>query len=406
MTTPDLVVRDASIPGRDSPVDLVVADGRIRSLELETAASGQREIDAAGRLVSPGLVDAHVHLDMAFSAGDGRRPQHNDGPRDLAANIEATAAYFEGTPEAVLEERVARAIRLAAANGVLHVRSHSYVDGSVGAGVVRLVDRVSERFDHLVDLQSVSFPQRGIGVDPGSAAALRSGLEAGADLVGGLDPATRNGDREETIETWFDLAAEYGVGVDVHLHERGEGGIESLERIAAATRDRGLEGQVAVSHAFALADADPSERRSLLETVGAAGLGIVTCYQSTPPAMPVLAFDAAGEGMAHGTDQIRTLWSPHGNADALEAMLVESLRLDAPGTNDTLAALWRLITHNGARVMGLEGYGIEPGTPADLVVHDARSPEWAILTSSTPGYVVKAGRVVAEDGAVVDVAAD
>ncbi|MDZ7702023.1 MAG: amidohydrolase family protein [Halobacteriales archaeon] len=398
---PDLVVRNAHLRGRESPLDIVVDDGRIRSLEPE-AAGGDRELDAAGRLVSPGLVDAHVHLDMAFSAGDGRRPRYNDGPTDLAANIEATAAYFDETPESVLEERIERAVRLAAANGVVHLRSHTYVDGTVGARVVRLLDRVRERLDHLVDLQLVSFPQRGIGVDAGSLDALRSGLEAGADLVGGLDPHGRNGDRAGTIEAWFDLAVEHGVGVDVHLHERGEAGIESLERLAAATRDRGLEGRVAASHAFALADAGESERRRLLESLGDAGVGVVTCYQSTPPSMPIRAFDAAGQGMAHGTDQVRTLWSPHGNADALGAMLVESLRLDTPGTNDDLAALWRLITANGARVMGLEGYGIEPDTPADLVVHDARSPEWAILTGSTPAYVVKAGRVVAEDGAVAD----
>ncbi len=294
------------------------------------------------------------------------------------------------------------AARRCVANGVLHVRSHTYVDGAVGASVVEAVDRVRGELADLIDVQLVSFPQRGIRVDDGSLDALRAGIEAGADLVGGLDPHTRNGDREGVIEDWFDLAEAHDVGVDVHLHERGDAGRESLRQLAAAARQRGLEGRVAASHAFALADAGGAELDSLLETIGSAGLGIVTCYQSTPPSMPIARFEQAGQGMAHGTDQVQTLWSPHGNADALQAMLVESLRLDGRATNDRLARLWRLITDNGANVMGLEGYGLEPGTPADLVVHDAPSSQWAITRAPTPAYVVKGGRVVAEGGALTD----
>jgi hypothetical protein len=47
----------------------------------------------------------------------------------------------------------------------------------------------------------VAFPQQGIRRDKGSEAALRGALDAEADLVGGLDPATLNDDREGTIDT-------------------------------------------------------------------------------------------------------------------------------------------------------------------------------------------------------------
>ncbi|MFB6361659.1 MAG: amidohydrolase family protein [Halobacteriales archaeon] len=400
---PDIVIRNTYLPTREPLVDVAVADGVIDDMFPSANVAAATEIDADGRLVSPGLVDAHVHLDMAFSAGRDRLPHYNDGPRDLAANIQATGDYFAGLSRPALETNVAEAARLAIANGVLHVRSHCYVDSIVGASVLEAVERVRERLSGVIDIQTVSFPQQGIAHDSGSLDALEAGLEAGADLVGGLDPATRNGDREGTIETWFDLAAEHDAGLDIHVHERGEEGMETLRALAAAATDRGLGGRTAASHAFGLADADGSTRNRAVESFQNVGLGLVTCYQSTPGSMPIRAFDEAGHGLAHGTDQVRTLWSPHGNADALQAMLVESLRLDLPATNDVLGALWRLITENGAAVLGIDSdYGIETGAAADLVVHAAASPQLAILTGATPAYVIKSGTVVAENGTVVD----
>jgi cytosine deaminase len=117
--------------------------------------------------------------------------------------------------------------------------------------------------------------------------------------------------------------------------------------------------------------------------------------------MPIRRFHDAGLALAHGTDQVHDLWGAHGNVDAIEAMLVESLGLDSYSTNEGLAYLWDLITHQGANRLGLDGYGIDVGTPADLVVHDAASPQWAILRNRTPRYCLKNGAVVARDGEFV-----
>ncbi|MFH5801467.1 hypothetical protein [Haladaptatus sp. CMAA 1911] len=66
-----------------------------------------------------------------------------------------------------------------------------------------------------------------------------------------------------------------------------------------------------------------------------------------------------------------------------------------------LDAAGNLVTDHGANLLGLKGYGIEKGTPADPVVHDSSSPQWAIVENSTPRYVLKEGQLVAEDGNVV-----
>ena len=73
----DLVVRDARIwtadPSRPWASTLVSRDGRIVAVGgtevLEHAAPGTPELDAAGRLVIPGVVDAHNHVRLGSGAG-------------------------------------------------------------------------------------------------------------------------------------------------------------------------------------------------------------------------------------------------------------------------------------------------------------------------------------------------
>ena len=61
----DLVLRNCRLPERAEPVDLAIADGRI--VAVGPAAGTAREaLDVDGRLVTPGLVEAHIHLDKAL----------------------------------------------------------------------------------------------------------------------------------------------------------------------------------------------------------------------------------------------------------------------------------------------------------------------------------------------------
>lgn len=54
-----VVTADASVPA-----DVLVEDGRIAALGLGLATEGAEVIDATDRLVMPGFIDAHTHLDM------------------------------------------------------------------------------------------------------------------------------------------------------------------------------------------------------------------------------------------------------------------------------------------------------------------------------------------------------
>ena len=61
-----LVIRNASITGVAGSRDIGIDGGRITAIEERLEGQGDREIDAAGNLVSTGFVDAHMHLDKAL----------------------------------------------------------------------------------------------------------------------------------------------------------------------------------------------------------------------------------------------------------------------------------------------------------------------------------------------------
>ena len=64
---------------------------------------------------------------------------------------------------------------------------------------------------------------------------------------------------------------------------------------------------------------------------------------------------------------------------------------------DQIGELVDMITVHSARAMNvLEGYGIKPGRPADLIVLDAESEFDALRLMSECLYVIRKGQVVCE----------
>jgi N-acyl-D-amino-acid deacylase len=67
--TPDLVVRNGTVfDGLGSPgvaADVAVHGGKIADIG-RISSSGQREIDASGKYVTPGFIDIHSHSDFTL----------------------------------------------------------------------------------------------------------------------------------------------------------------------------------------------------------------------------------------------------------------------------------------------------------------------------------------------------
>lgn len=82
MSSPSLVIRNGTIVdgagGDPYEADLAVSDGKITAIG-GTIARGAEEIDARGKLVTPGFVDVHTHYDAQVTWSDRLSPSSWNG---------------------------------------------------------------------------------------------------------------------------------------------------------------------------------------------------------------------------------------------------------------------------------------------------------------------------------------
>lgn len=390
---PSLVVAGATLAdGRR--VDILVAGETIAA--IVPAGQGPADcdrIDATDRLAAPSFVEGHIHLDKTLLG----LPFIPHIPGDtVALRIEAEK-QLRRTVALPVEERGGRLIEQIAAFGTGSLRSHVDIDTEVGLKGLHALLRLKERYWDLVDIQIVAFPQSGIRIDPGVADLLDAAVREGADLVGGLDPAGIDQDVTGHLDAVFAVAEKHGVGVDIHLHDSGTLGAFELRQIAARTQALGLEGKVAVSHAFALGQIDDFEFFRTAEALANARVAIMTNGPGPVAMPPVKRLRAAGVTVFAGSDNIRDAWSPYGDGDLLRRAQIIGYRQEFLADPDLVHA-FAMVTEIPAAVLGVTHYGLEPGQRADIVLLDAGSVPEAVAGAPRGRTVIKRGRLVALDG--------
>jgi cytosine/adenosine deaminase-related metal-dependent hydrolase len=226
---------------------------------------------------------------------------------------------------------------------------------------------------------------------PGTAAVLEQALAAGVEVLGGIDPTTLDGDAEGQLALLFGLAEHYGVQLDIHLHEPGETGLAQLLRIAARTRAAGLQGRVAVSHAYSLGDVPLARALQVGEALATAGVAIMSNAPGDHPFPPLRALHDAGVRVFAGNDNIRDCWWPYGNGDLLQRAMLLGYRSGFYTDADLMLALDMVTTH-AAQVIGLPRYGIAEGLPATFVAVRADHGPAAVAAVPLERRVVVDGR--------------
>ena len=389
-----LTLRDATLAdGRR--VDLVVADGRIAAL----APAGSRgpapgaAVACDGALLSPSFVEGHVHLDKTLLG----LPLIPHRPGATVADRIRNEKDLRRTLPLSIEERGGRLIEQVVAFGTGALRTHVDIDTEVGLAGLEAVLRLKERYQGVIDIQVVAFPQSGILRDPGTADLLEAAMAAGADLVGGLDPAGIDDDVGGHLDAVFGIADRHGAGIDIHLHDPGPLGAFELRDIAARTVAAGLAGRVTVSHAYALGAIDDADFGRTAEALAGAGVAIMTNAPGTGPMPPVLRLRDAGVTVFAGSDNIRDAWWPYGDGDMLDRAAVIGYR-QGFFTDDDLAHAFAMATILPAAVLGRPHYGVAVGDAADLVLLPSAGIAEAVLDRPRARTVLKGGRIVAAEG--------
>ncbi|MBI2881943.1 MAG: amidohydrolase family protein [Candidatus Tectomicrobia bacterium] len=401
------LLKNARSPGWEGLRDVLIEDGRIAAVGVGLEGKGASVIDLRGRVLLPGLVDAHTHLDKAFTQDFCASAEGT-----LQAAIREMAKYKKTAGVEDIYRRAERCLLRFVSHGTTAVRSHVDVDSLVGLRGMEAMVRLRERHRERVTLQLVPFTP-GASLVSGPAehrALLREAVAMGADAVGGV-PAS-SGDAESLLSTVFGLAAEFGLPVDLHVDESDDPEDLTLERVAEKALAEGYEGRVVAGHCCSLAAVEDSVARRVIEKVARARIAVVAlpiCNlylqgRGDPPPVRrgvtrVKDLLEAGVNVFCGSDNVQDPFSPYGRADTMDAAWLTGL--SAQLGLDSMPTLLEMVTLRPARALGLAGRcGIAQGRAADLLVLASDSTENLVVERPPRLLVLKEGRIVsAGDGA-------
>jgi len=402
----DLIIRHAQLHRYNGLVDIATKDGHFASIvgELPSHSSATREIDAAGRLVVPPFIDAHVHLDAVLTVG---RPRYNT-TGTLLEGIQIWSELKPGLSREDVKKRALEEIRWEVAQGSLHIRSHVDVcDPNLTA--LRALLEVREEVRDICNLQLVAIPQDGILSFPNGRELMRHAMELGCDVVGGIPHYEWTRDMGvEDVHYAFALAREFNRDIDCHCDETDDPISRFTEVMAADTIQQGWQGRVTASHCTAMHSYDNAYAFKLIRLLARAQVNVIAnpfdnvvlqgrfdTYPKRRGITRVKELLAAGVNVALGHDSIMDPWFPLGKGDMLAAGQLALFLCHMSGY-DEINAVLDLITTNAARTLRVQdSYGIEEGKPADFLVLDAPSAFEALRLVPARLHVFKSGREVA-----------
>ncbi|MDW9766594.1 amidohydrolase family protein [Sinorhizobium meliloti] len=399
----DLIIRNANLPDGRQGFDIGLAGGKIAAIEKSITATPGEEIDAAGRLVGPPFCDPHFHMDATLSLG---LPRMNIS----GTLLEGISLWGELRPLLTKEALVERALRycdLAVTQGLLYIRSH------VDTSDPRLVTaeallEVKEQVAPYIELQLVAFPQDGYFRAPGGVASLERALDMGIGIVGGIPHFERTmEDGARSVEALCRLAADRGLPVDMHCDETDDPMSRHIETLAAETVRFGLKGRVAGSHLTSMHSMDNYYVSKLISLMAEAEINVIPnplinimlqgrhdTYPKRRGMTRVRELMAADLNVSFGHDCVMDPWYSMGSGDMLEVAHMAIHVAQMAGIEDK-CKIFDAITVNSAKTMGLEGYGLDIGCKADLVVLQAADVTEALRLKPNRLFVIKAGKVIA-----------
>ncbi len=359
--------------------DLLVRDGRI----AEGGADGARRIDCARQCLAPGIVDLGVgvpepgerHKESFRTAGNAAaaggvttlvtRPDTNppiDAPEVLEyvarrANAETPVRVY---PMATLT-RGRRGREMVEIGFLSDAGAAAFTDGAAVTTDNRVLSRCLA-YARSVGALVIGHPQ-----DPGlsAGAVATSGKFAALAGLPGVSPVA------ERMGLERDLALVEATGARWHADQ-----VTTAAALPALTRAREANLDVTAGtsiHHLTLNEFDVGDYR--------------TFFKLTPPlraeADRIAVIRAVADGLI---DVICSMHAPQdeeskrlpfeeaaSGAVGLETLLPASMRLVHSGDLD-LPTLWRALSLNPARLIGLEGGRLAVGAPADLVLFDPDAP--------------------------------
>jgi cytosine deaminase len=194
----------------------------------------------------------------------------------------------------------------------------------------------------------------------------------------------------------------------MHCDESDDPHSRHVETLAYETQRLGLQGRVTGSHLTSMHSMDNYYVSKLIPLMAEAQLHVVAnplinitlqgrhdTYPKRRGMTRVPELLAAGINVAFGHDCAMDPWYSLGSGDMLEVAHM-GLHVGQMTSQAAMRQCFEAVTTNAARVMGLQGYGLEKGCKADFVLLQACDPVEAIRLRATRLKVFKSGKLIAE----------
>jgi cytosine/creatinine deaminase len=394
----DLVLRQARIAGsEDVLVDIGVSAGRIAEIAPNIATDAPAT-PLDGRLVLPGFVDTHIHLDKSCIM-DRCRCELGTLQEAIATVAAAKRAFTEDDVYA----RARRTLERAIVQGTTHMRTHVEVDPRIGLKSFDAIGRLKRDYAWAIDLEICVFPQEGLTNDPGTEELLVEACAAGADLIGGC-PYTDT-DPHAHIARIFALSERFDLDIDFHLDFDIDPSWMHLDEVCRQTERHRRGGRVAVGHVTKLSAIAPEALTTIARRLADTGVGVTVLPATDLFLMGRQHTHNVPRGVApahrlvdHGvtcslaTNNVLNPFTPFGDCSLIRIANLYANTAQA-GTESELATCFDLVTTLPARLMNLDGFGVTVGHPADIVVLDCASRTAAVAEIAPPILGMKRGRV-------------
>ncbi len=400
----DLLVHHATIPDGRTDMSIAVQDGRIAEVAAGLQAEARETLDADGMLVAPHFVDPHFHMDATLSYG---LPRVNES----GTLLEGIALWGELKPLLKAEALIERALAYcdwAVAKGLLAIRTHVDTSDPSLLAVDALLE-VKRQVAPYIDLQLVAFPQDGVLRSAGGVDNLKRALDKGVDVVGGIPHFERTmADGTASVKLLMEIAAASGKLVDMHCDESDDPLSRHIETLAFEAQRLGLQGRVTGSHCTSMHSMDNYYVSKLLPLVAESGVSVIAnplinitlqgrhdTYPKRRGMTRVPELMAAGVNVAFGHDCVMDPWYGMGSGDMLEVAHM-GLHVAQMTSQAGIRRCFDAVTGNAAKVMHLEGYGLEAGCDASFVLLQARDTVEAIRLRATRLKVFRRGKLLAQ----------
>ncbi len=397
----DIILKKVRVEDSSPLMDVGIADGKIQAIDQTLSGSAGKVIEADGRVLIPGLIEGHLHLDKALIAD--RKPNRSG---TLAEAIAVTGELkFTFTAEDV-RERAEKTLKMVIRNGVTHMRTHSEFDPSAGFTAFQIVLELKEKYKGIIDIQVTAFPQEGIMKAPGTEDMMHEAIRLGADVVGGIPYNDLSAN--DHIDLVFEIAKKYDKPLDFHQDFKDDAAGTSIEYLCKKTISEGYHGKVTVGHLTSLGAFPPEQLKPIADLIAEAQVNVMSLpatdlhlggrgdtHNVRRALTPIRALRNAGVNVCLASNNIRNAFTPYGNGDLFQIAMLAIPTAHLGGADD-LPTVIDMITVNPAKALGLRTYGVKVGNAADVVLLDTRKKADAIIDLPDKLFVIKNGKVIVQ----------